>query len=35
MGDFIIFLGNNIADFWTYTGFANAADSYRIRYSDR
>ena len=51
MGDFINFLGNNLADFWTYTGFANAtgghvvmtesplranaADSYRIRYSDR
>ena len=24
MGDFITFLGNNLADFWTYTGFANA-----------
>ncbi len=24
MGDFINFLGNNLADFWTYTGFANA-----------
>ncbi len=62
MGDFINFLGNNLADFWTYTGIcqrnrrtrryapywpvlylsgysqrirANAADSYRIRYSDR
>mgnify|MGYP007002075403 CR=1 FL=1 len=24
MGEFITFLGNNLADFWTYTGFANA-----------
>ena len=24
MGEFINFLGNNLADFWTYTGFANA-----------
>ena len=24
MGDFINFIGNNLADFWTYTGFANA-----------
>ena len=24
MGDFITFIGNNLADFWTYTGFANA-----------
>ena len=22
MGEFITFLGNNLADFWTYTGFA-------------
>ncbi|MGN0210792.1 MAG: sodium ion-translocating decarboxylase subunit beta [Muribaculaceae bacterium] len=25
MGEFIDFLGNNLADFWTYTGFANAS----------
>lgn len=24
MGEFINFIGNNLADFWTYTGFANA-----------
>lgn len=24
MGEFVTFLGNNLADFWTYTGFANA-----------
>ena len=24
MGEFITFIGNNLADFWTYTGFANA-----------
>ena len=24
MGDFLSFLGNNLADFWTYTGFYNA-----------
>ena len=24
MGDFLSFLGNNLADFWNYTGFANA-----------
>ena len=24
MGEFINFLGNNLADFWTYMGFANA-----------
>lgn len=24
MGEFIDFIGNNLADFWTYTGFANA-----------
>ena len=24
MGDFASFLGNNLADFWTYTGFCNA-----------
>ena len=24
MGDFLSFLGTNLADFWTYTGFSNA-----------
>ena len=24
MAEFFDFLGNNLADFWTYTGFANA-----------
>ena len=24
MGDFVSFLGNNLVDFWGYTGFANA-----------
>ena len=24
MGDFLNFLQNNLADFWTYTGFYNA-----------
>ena len=24
MGEFLNFISNNLADFWTYTGFANA-----------
>ncbi len=30
MGDFINFLGNNLADFWTYTGFANATTGHIV-----
>ena len=30
MGDFINFLGNNLADFWTYTGFANATGGHVV-----
>ena len=30
MGEFINFLGNNLADFWTYTGFANATPGHLI-----
>ena len=30
MGDFINFLGNNLADFWTYTGFANATGGHIV-----
>ena len=30
MGEFITFLGNNLADFWTYTGFANATGGHLV-----
>ena len=30
MGEFIDFLSNNLADFWTYTGFANATAGHLI-----
>ena len=30
MGEFVTFLGNNLADFWTYTGFANATTGHII-----
>ena len=30
MGEFIDFIGNNLADFWTYTGFANATVGHLI-----
>ena len=30
MGDFISFLSQNLADFWTYTGFANATPGHII-----
>ena len=30
MGEFIDFLSNNLADFWTYTGFANATAGHFI-----
>ena len=30
MGEFINFLSNNLADFWTYTGFANATSGHLI-----
>ena len=30
MGEFIDFIGNNLADFWTYTGFANATAGHLI-----
>ena len=30
MGDFINFLGNNLADFWTYAGFANATGGHVV-----
>ena len=30
MGEFITFLGNNLADFWTYTGFANATEGHVV-----
>ena len=30
MGEFINFLTNNLADFWTYTGFANATTGHLI-----
>ena len=30
MGEFIDFLSNNLADFWTYTGFANATTGHLI-----
>ena len=29
MGEFFSFLQNNLADFWTYTGFHNATTSTR------
>ena len=35
MGEFITFLGNNLADFWTYTGFANATVGHVDRKSTR
>ena len=30
MGEFIDFIGNNLVDFWTYTGFANATVGHLI-----
>ena len=30
MGEFFNFIGNNLADFWTYTGFANATPGHFI-----
>lgn len=27
MGEFMSFISNNFADFWSYTGFANAGSS--------
>ena len=30
MGEFIDFIGNNLADFWTYTGVANATVGHLI-----
>ena len=30
MGDFLSFLGNNLIDFWGYTGFANATPGHLI-----
>lgn len=30
MGEFITFIGNNLADFWGYTGFANATAGHVI-----
>lgn len=30
MGEFITFIGNNLADFWGYTGFANATAGHII-----
>ena len=30
MGEFISFLGSNLSDFWTYTGFANATPGHLI-----
>lgn len=30
MREFIDFIGNNLADFWTYTGFANATAGHLI-----
>ncbi len=35
MGEFINFLGNNLADFWTYTGFANATVGHIVMITDR
>ena len=35
MGEFITFLGNNLADFWTYTGFANATGGHLVMISGR
>ena len=30
MGEFVSFLQNNLADFWTYTGFYNATYQHLI-----
>ena len=30
MGDFLSFLGNNLVDFWGYTGFANATPGHLV-----
>ena len=30
MGEFINFLGSNLSDFWTYTGFANATPGHLV-----
>lgn len=35
MGEFSSFLQNNLADFWTYTGFYNATAGHLISDPDR